>query len=118
MLDNQLKAASPLALPPQNTLTALPLEQVRGGEEGGGGRGEGGRGGERACVCIGGVAAAAEHPHGAGAGASQREGGGVKKGFGRSRRFLGYCDLRLEARANTPPPSHTPTSSTVYHFLD
>ncbi|PNW69669.1 hypothetical protein CHLRE_26g756797v5 [Chlamydomonas reinhardtii] len=28
VLDNQLKAASPLALPPQNTLTALPLEQA------------------------------------------------------------------------------------------
>ncbi|KAL6746964.1 nucleophile aminohydrolase [Haematococcus lacustris] len=28
VLDNQLKAASPLLLPPQNTLTALPLEQA------------------------------------------------------------------------------------------
>lgn len=29
MLDNQLKAASPLVLPPRNTLTTLPMEQVR-----------------------------------------------------------------------------------------
>jgi 20S proteasome subunit beta 6 len=28
VLDNQLKAASPLVLPPRNTLTALPLEQA------------------------------------------------------------------------------------------
>eukprot|EP00198_Chlamydomonas_reinhardtii_P012892 XP_001702229.1 predicted protein [Chlamydomonas reinhardtii] len=39
------------------------------------------------------------------------------QGFGRSRRFLGYCDLRLEARANTPPPSHTPTSSTALDLV-
>jgi hypothetical protein len=28
VLDNQLKAASPLVLPPQDSLTALPLEQA------------------------------------------------------------------------------------------
>lgn len=28
VLDNQLKAASPLVLPPQNSITALPLEQA------------------------------------------------------------------------------------------
>ncbi len=28
MLDNQLKAASPLALPPQQWLSSLPLEQA------------------------------------------------------------------------------------------
>lgn len=28
VLDNQLNAASPLLLPPQSTITALPLDQV------------------------------------------------------------------------------------------